>query len=391
MQNPPGAGPSGDPRNAPTIAVPAPHIAAPPPVAPPPLPVEPARRGLRLNRTLVIAAVLVVTLLAITGGAAFAVNASLSSTYSPERALTDYFAAQKRGDVSGMMANATFLRGDGSFAEFFGEAALTGMLSLPENLEIEGVRVTSMRDVDGSTQVVTAAMRWHGTERTAQYTVRKDPTQLHYGIYSSWRVDIPAEAITIKHPPQGGTINLDGIPLPEGAMKANSIQTIQGFHKVDMDPSFLYDGASQLVDVSMGMGTVIFNPSLAAKAKTAAAAAVAAGFKACNPSAYRDCFNHTYYSPVSATLIYYLTLPGYPEIDFTRYVLTLTKDPTTTMSLEVTSEPGVLNVGGPCAATLTVDGTRHYYFKGRFTGTLAVTNDDAFSADITWNCLTAKA
>src|SRR5713226_824984 len=76
-----------------------------------------------------------------TGG--YFANVSLSSTYSPERAVTDYFGAQKRGDVARMTSNATFLRGDGSFDDLFGQDALRAMMGVRQNLDVQAVRVKS--------------------------------------------------------------------------------------------------------------------------------------------------------------------------------------------------------------------------------------------------------
>src|SRR5262245_27446836 len=75
------------------------------PYFPPP---PPARRRRRFWTFLIVGVVAIVVLGALGGGGAALANASLSSTYSPQRAVTDYFAAQARGDVDGMMSNATF-------------------------------------------------------------------------------------------------------------------------------------------------------------------------------------------------------------------------------------------------------------------------------------------
>ncbi|TME21163.1 MAG: hypothetical protein E6I67_08450, partial [Chloroflexi bacterium] len=60
-----------------------------------------AAKGSRGGRRLLAAALLVALLMAVAGGAFAFANASLSSRYSPGRALLDYFAAQKRGDAAG--------------------------------------------------------------------------------------------------------------------------------------------------------------------------------------------------------------------------------------------------------------------------------------------------
>jgi len=321
-----------------------------------------------------------------TGG--YFANASLSSTYSPERAVTDYFAAQMRGDVATMMANATFMRGDGSFDDLFGQNALRAMMALQQNLYLRNVKVKSTHVVDDSSRFVTVSMTWNGAQRVYDYKVRKDPARVHYALYNSWRVEIPYVTIRVTLPLQGGAITLDDLPLPSGA--TGTIQTIQGFHKVTMASNFLYDASSQVVDGTSESPAAKFDATLSASAVSAAAKAVSAGFATCDAAKYTNCFGHTYPAPVKAYTIYYLVRPGYPEIDYNNYVMTLTSDPTATMTLVVATEPGLVSVSGPCSATLTVDGSRHYNFKGDFSGTLTWTND-TFTASIGWNCETQKA
>ena len=55
----------------------------------------------RPNRWLLIALGILMAILAV-DGAGVAANAALSSLYSPQRAIADYFAAQSSGSVSGM-------------------------------------------------------------------------------------------------------------------------------------------------------------------------------------------------------------------------------------------------------------------------------------------------
>jgi len=351
-----------------------------------PSPAHPVSKHRTRNRWLVVLLVLVVVLGGL-GTGAYVANASLSSTYSPERAVTDFFAAQKRGDVKGMMSNATFLRGDGSFADLFGQGELDAMLGVKQNLDLQNVKVTSTSVIDDSTRSVTVSMTWSGTPRSIEYLVRKDPTRVHYQFYSSWLVQVPYVQLTVTLPTQGGAIMLDGLPLPPTA--TNTIQTIRGFHSVTMLPNFLYDGQSQVVDATYAAATATFSAGLSSSSKAAAATAVKAGFNNCDPAHYL-CYGHRYNAPVIANTIVFLMMPGYPEIDYTYYVVSMTTDPTTAMTLVVTTQAGVLNVSGPCADTLTVDGSRTYHFKGSFSGTLTWANG-AFTPSIGWNCETSQA
>ena len=330
---------------------------------------------------------MVVLVLGGLGAGGYFANASLTSTYSAERAVTDYFAAQKRGDVSGMTSNATFLHGDGSFNYLFSEGALRAMMGVQQNLDIQDVGVKSTRVIDDSTRAITVSMTWNGAPRSSQYTVRKDTARVHYALYDSWRVEIPYVTIEVSRPLQGGAIAMDGLPMPTGF--TGTIQTIQGFHKVTMESNFLYEGSSQVVDGIAVSPVAKFGGTLSASAVAAAAAAVTAGFGVCDAAKFTNCFGHTYSAPVKAYTIYYLTYPGYPEIDFKNYVLSLTSDPTTTMTLVVGIERGIVSVSGPCSATLTVDGSRHFTFSGAFSGHLTWANE-AFTASIGWNCATQK-
>ena len=122
-------------------------------------------------------------------GAGIAANTALSSLYSPQRAVADYFAAQSRGSVSGMMSNATFLQG--SDPAFFSSSAVTAMMALPQNRDVKDIRIISTQSTDYSTETVNVSMMWGGTPRRQAYTVRKDNSRVHELIYHSWRVDIP--------------------------------------------------------------------------------------------------------------------------------------------------------------------------------------------------------
>jgi hypothetical protein len=152
-------------------------------------------------------------LLAVVGLAA---NALLSQIYSPERAIQDYFAAQARADVPGMLHNATYERGEGSYGIFFGEEMVSEMMRLPENSAIHNVTVGGMRDLDADTKSVTVSMIWNGKPRTMTLSVSKDQSRIHWLFYPSWNVRIPSTSIRLNLPNQAGSVSVDGIS-PAGA------------------------------------------------------------------------------------------------------------------------------------------------------------------------------
>src|SRR5690242_18876539 len=94
-------------------------------------PQAPARRS--SGRMLLIIGIIAVVLLALLGGGGVLANASFSSTYSPQRAVSDNFSAMGRGDVNGMMANATFLSDDSASSQFFTRDAVTAMMTADQN------------------------------------------------------------------------------------------------------------------------------------------------------------------------------------------------------------------------------------------------------------------
>src|SRR3981189_3358350 len=96
------------------------------PLSPPSVPAAPHRR----RRWPLVMGLVGVLVLALAGGA-FAANSSLSQTYSPQRAVADYFAAQQRGDVNAMWSRASYTRGDGSYERLFNQSALRAMMQLP--------------------------------------------------------------------------------------------------------------------------------------------------------------------------------------------------------------------------------------------------------------------
>jgi hypothetical protein len=357
---------------------------APYPVAPPPA--KPRRTG----RTLLIIGIVLVLLLGAGGVVAVLANASLMSTYSAQRTVTDYFAAQKGGNTSYMLANANFLKGDGSYSEYFDEGGLKAMLAIPQNMDIQDVHVASTTVVDSNTTTVNVTLTWAGHRVVQAYTVHRDLARVHYNFYNSWRIDIPFQSIKVTLPNQPGSIAVDGLGLPQGAL--SDIQVMQGFHKVTMDSTTLYDKVSVDADAIVAGASVTFPSTVSATATTASKAAVKRAFSTCDKALNADkgCLGHTYYAANQPGFIYYFTMPGYGEIDYTRYVMTLTSDPTKNIKLTVSADVNKVTASGTCNFTMTVDGSRKYYFKGTWTGTLTVTNG-SFAAFVTDDCLAAKA
>jgi hypothetical protein len=339
---------------------------------------NPKARRRRLPFVLAANAVLAIILVA----AAVLANASLSQTYSARQAVQNYFSALTHRDANGMLANATFLQGEGSYSYFFDKAAVQDMLKVPANSDIHNVKVTSVREIDGASSVVTVSMSRNGKERTDTLTVRKNSADVHWLFYHSWRVEIPSALIQVTLPSQAGLISLDGIPAPTDNQKA--IRAIPGFHRVTMAATTLLDSASQDIDAIDPPAYVTFVGTIKAAALDAAKKAVTDAFNSCDATKYDACFNHTYPAP-DRNFIYYFTLPGYGNITYTKYVNTLANDPTAGITFTVQADPGKVSVSGTCATTVTVDGTRHYSLKGTFSGTLTLAGD-AFSSDLSWDC-----
>src|SRR5438105_8441090 len=179
------------------------------PVVQPP----PARRAGR-GRVLLVVGIIAVFLIAALGGGAIFANAQLSTTYSPQRAVTDYFAALGRGDVTGMMSNAQFLPGDPSYSQYFGKDAAKALVAVDQDRQSSQVSISSTQPVDDTTSTVKVSLTWGGTPRSMNNTVTKDICRVHYVFYDSWRVDIPYTTITVTLPNQPGSVQVDDVSLP---------------------------------------------------------------------------------------------------------------------------------------------------------------------------------
>jgi hypothetical protein len=330
---------------------------------------------------LLIGIIAVVVLAALGGGGALA-NASLTSTYSPQHAVSDYFSAMARGDASGMMSNATFLSDDAAYSQFFTKDAVTAMLSADQNKQISGVKVGSTSKVDDSTYTVSMTLSWGGTARNLTYKVRKDSTRVHYLFYPSWRVQVPFTTITLSVPNQGGGVQVDGLSVPAASRKA---EAIQGFHSLTMQATDFYSANTQVADGVETTAIVAFPTDLSSSAKAAATEAVKAAFGnvTCDPSKYFDCPNHRYNVPAG----YYDVLPaaGGDIRANSSWSLAFVGDPTASMKLTVSTDSGKVDASGICGMTLTVDGSKKYNFVGIWAGTLTWSGG-AFDSDVTINC-----
>ena len=366
----------------------APVYEPPPAYQPPTAATPPAPRRRRTGRILLVIGLILVLLFAGLGTGAFLANSSLSNTYSPQRAVTDYLVAQKKGDTNGMLANATFLKGDGAYSQYFDKYALDQMMSISQNTDVKDVVVSGTKSVDDLTSAVTVSMIWNGSQRTQTYVVHKDTTRVHYNFYYSWRLDIPFAVVNVTLPKQAGSIHLDGIALPTGG-NAAAIQTMQGFHFVTMDGTDLYDLSTQPANAIDGSASVVFPQKMSTKALAAAATEIKRNLVTCAPKD-TSCFNHLYHSPGDPNFIYYMTVPGYGNVDFSTYQFTLTGDPSAGMTLVIQADPGKVAASGTCTSTLTIDSTKHYRLKGDWTATLTYQNGAAVS-DITFDCAKAKA
>ncbi len=361
------------------VGLPEPPVATEEPLSRPSAPAAPRRRR---RWPLIVGLVgLLVLALAV---AAFAANSSLSQTYSPQRAVADYFAAQQRGDVNAMWSRASYVRGDGSYERLFNQVALRAMMQLSANTSLRDVRITSTRQLDGASSLVAVSLMWNGVARDLTFTVRKDPSTSHWLFYPSWKVEIPYSTVTVTLPNQPGTILVDGIYPPPGTIQT-SIKVILGFHEVAMLETPLLDGTSQQVDAVADTSATV--PGTISKSATAAAGdAVKYGFSHCTSP--DNCFDHTYSAP-NTNFNYYMPLPGYGDVFYTKYLITLTGDPTATMKLTVQADKGKVSVSGPCTSTYTINGSHQYALKGDFTGTLTW-NGGGFDSEMSWNCWTAK-
>jgi hypothetical protein len=319
------------------------------------------------------------------GGGSVAGYELRSRAYSPEHAVLDYFAAQGRGDVSGMTANATFQQG--ANVEFFHQSAIVSMMAVPQNKDVHNVRVVSSRAIDGTTQAVALSLTWAGQQHSQTYTVLKDNSKFRDLIYRSWRIVIPFVTIHITLPNQPGPIEVDGI-TPATA-DVSTIQAVEGYHSVTMNANAFYDRTSQMVDGVDGTPAATFAPDVSSGAVAMAAAAVKLAFPNCDPAAYTGCLDHTYNAPNDGRR-WYFDLPGYGQVFWTSYRVTLVGDPTSDIKVVVPADAGKANASGTCTIMVTFDGSSNYNLSGPWTASLTL-DAGRFTADLASNCWANKA
>ena len=329
------------------------------------------------------AAALVAILVVVAGGVGG--NALLSSIYSPERAVTDYFAAQSRGDAGRMVANAIFQ--PGLNPELFTRSAIESMMNVRQNSELRNIKVVSSQPIDSSTQSVAVSMAWADKPHSETYTVRRDNSQARLFFYHAWRIVIPSVTIHISLPNQPGLVQVDGIT--PSASDVSFVQVVEGYHKMAMTATFAYDTTSQVVDAADGSATANFAPSVSSTVAAKAATAIKFAFGNCDASAYTGCFDHTYSAPNDGQR-WFFDLPGYGQVFWTTYRVTLTGDPTSGMTLDVPTAAGTLHASGTCTVTYTIDSSKDYYLAGTWTAVLTLANG-SFIAQVAADCAESKA
>jgi hypothetical protein len=335
------------------------------------------RRGKR--RYLIGAAIAVVVL----GGAAVGANLILAGTYTPQRALVDYLHAQSRGDVNGMWQNGVFQGGEGAYHVFFSRDAVAAMMSDPRNTLISRVSVTSARQLDGNTQIVTANLDWYGSHRSIDFRVVKDTSQMHWLLYPSWRVIAPTATINFTFPNQGGAITIDGLDLPDSS--GSAITVLSGEHTATMGATDIVASETHTVDVSLpsSIGAVEFHDVMTPAASKAAADSVKQAFASCDAAKDDFCPNHTYNAPNDGNL-YFFVAPDGSHVFYRHYTVSLLGDPTSGMTTTFESQDGHVSVTGSCT-TRTATGVKNVDHAGHFDGKLTW-NGSGFDSDVSWNC-----
>src|SRR4029077_7092260 len=169
----------------------------------------------------------------------------------------------------------------------------------------------------------------------------------------------------------------------------STIQVVEGYHSVTMNGNDFYDRTSQVVDGVDVTPAATFAPAVSAGAVAMAAAAVKPAFPLCDPAIYPGCLNHTYSAPNKSER-WYFDLPGYGQVFWTTYRVTLVGDPTSDMTLIVTPDAGKATASGTCTVTVTFDGTTNVNLAGPWTAALTLDNGQ-FTADLASNCWASKA
>jgi hypothetical protein len=184
-------------------------------------------------------------------------------------------------------------------------------------------------------------------------------------------------------------LKVDGIFVPFGS-SSTSIKVIAGYHALTMDTTSFYDPETKEVNGVDADPIVAFTGNISGVATTAAGDSIKDSLNNhCDAAKTSICPGHTYQAPNDGS-IWYLTMPGYGEIDYKTYLFTFSRDPTSDIKLVVTGERNKMTATGTCATTLTVEGSRNYAFTGTWSANLTW-NSGAFSALVTFDCSSAKA
>jgi hypothetical protein len=337
-------------------------------------------RARRRTRPFLIGAAIAVMLVS---GAAVGANLLLAGMYSPQQALFDYLRAQSRGDVNGMWQKGVFQGGEGAYHVFFTREALAAMMSDARNTLVSGVSVTSARQLDGNTDIVTASLDWYGTQGSIDFHVVKDTSQMHWLFYPSWRVVAPTATINFTYPNQGGSITIDGLPLPDSS--GSAIAVLSGQHRTTMAATAIVAAESHTVDVSLPSSSapVEFHDVLAPAASKAAADSVKQAFVTCDAAKYLRCIDHTYSAPTDGNL-YFFVAPDGSHVFYTHYTVSLVGDPTANMTTTFELQDGQLSVSGACTTRIAT-GARNVDHAATFDGKLTW-NGSSFDSDVTWTC-----
>jgi hypothetical protein len=318
-----------------------------------------------------------VAVLVLTAAGLLVLNAVLTSTYSPESAVRDYFAAQKRADAAAMWANARFVHPDGAYGAFFDKTALADMMKVKANANVRDLRIGRFETVDSSSKAVTISMTWDGQKISQPFRVRQDSGDVHWLLYPSWKIDIPSRVVRLGLPYQAAPISLDGISAPQSSQ--NVFDTIMGFHKVMMDASSLLKGQQVLVDARQEPASATIPGTLQDARLADIRKGIHDSLEACDPARYQDCVNHTYSAP-NRNYVWIFTVPGAGDVSWTTYRYTDRGDPGADVSVTIDAADGLVDVQGTCAETLTIDGTRTFALKGDYGGTMRW-DGNAFTAD----------
>src|SRR5260370_13274712 len=126
-----------------------------------------------------------------------------------------------------------------------------------------------------------------------------------------------------------------------------------------MNANAFYDRTSQIVDGVDGTPAATFAPDVSSGAVAMAAAAVKLAFPNCDPAAYTGCLDHTSNAPNDGRR-WYFDLPGYGQVFWTSYPVTLLGDPTSDMKVAVPADACKSNPSAPLPAPPPFTVTSNY-------------------------------